>query len=477
MNLYNFVVALLFIVNTFQLSAQKTVITIGNTSKTVENTDACKPKNWNNSAKNGCACCIAAEKHTSNKNAENIIQDCKQKKLCTDTSLQEIAKDQNSQNNNDLVNKIYSESIVIKHVDFDPALLTSSGGFTETSLVQFLVKAYQENKLPHADFNNPNCLMAKDLAKTAGATGINLLQLFKVQNTCTGNTYIIKQMGIGSAETANIERIEHVPGMNQLIAPNTRPGYPGIAFPLAYLEYGSKSNKVRLGPLSIPTPIKRNVSNYLAIMPAAGGRPLGDFILQFNADQSAQNELLIKQAYETIGQQLALFYALFMEPGTPGTLRPSIIHGDLHSFNIFYDSEKRQVTFIDIETMAASITKRRDLNIDFTKLLYVPIAGIVKTEKGLGYGMVHNVDKKKWIDISIGQFVRGYVSTYPDNLKRAIFQSLYNILKNASNKTISVGLAGIFINPIEVHSLIKNYVKPLFETLARQWGFTDFKAD
>lgn len=427
-------------------NGQQTVITIDNTVREVSGTESCATNNWNNKEQDACNCCIGEQKNSTNADGQTIIEECKEQKYCTDALIDNLKKAKQVKTVTELVDKIYEEDVVIKLANYDiTKLLTTQGKFTEASLKTFLTQAFQKNKLSGKDFSNPACLLVKDIASSGGG---NTLQLFLVSSTCSGKKsfYIIKQMAKGIVETKNTEIIRNAPGMKELIAPNSLDGYPLLALPLFYLSYNHNGTE-----------------NYLAIMPAASGVSFEKLLEQYNNDPSEENKMILEEAYESIGKQLALFYEKFMVPHAQGHLGLTVIHGDLRAANLFYDAQTKQAIFIDTETMAISIKKPRTMFVDFMRFVHFSIGRTAFT-----IGKMSN-DKKNLFDLALKSFVRGYLSAYPQNLRQQIFYELDKIFNTTTPSILSQ--INKDIKSTTMINFNKNYVKPIFQELAKEFGY------
>jgi len=450
--------------------AKETVITIDNTTKTVSKMSDCKKGKWNDSAKDACICCLSQQEEET-QNPDKAINECIREKHCTTDLIDRlVAQEEGVTTKQELVTKLYDKTVAIKQVNFDYSSLTKEGKFSEEALARFLEYAYKTNKLSDPHFARTNCLKVRDLSKSAGATGVNTLQLFLVTSECQPEkaVYIIKQMGKGAMETKRLEVIYNTPHMKELIAPHHLPGFPIVALPSAYLSYSAHAR-----PKFLKDPLGhfKDATNYLAIMPAAQGIPLGDIVLQYHKNPSKENEEIIRKAYDDIGIQLANFYKRFMPPHQQNDLIKTVIHGDLHPFNLFYDLKTGQVTFIDAESMEKAIKKPQPIYLDLMNLLYVPLTGLTTTEVGESWsGMLPNINKKKWVELSFISFIRGFLSTYPPNVRAHIFTELSAMLTGVVTK-IPFSLEHIFLRPALTLKLIKKYVEPALKAFAKEMQY------
>jgi hypothetical protein len=306
---------------------------------------------------------------------------------------------------------------MVQSISLDPSLLQADGKFTENSLPKFLAQAFNEKKLTDKSFSKQACLKAKSLGDQYGD---NTLQLFLVTSTCdTGpaSMYIVKESRNGVEEAANVQKIENVPGIRDIIAPKVQPGLPTIALPLAYITYPDK-----------------NTLHYIAVMPSAKGKTLGDIIATFNSEPSDYNKERVKRAFHILGSTIANFHKKFSVPTKGKLLGNTIAHGDFHPFNLFFDEIGGHFTFIDNETMEKAIQKRVSPSVDIGKLFFMPesLNGPYQLFRIFG-----SIDLPTWITIAVQSFVTGYANAYKNSQQNQV----YNELKNMFNQHFDMPVA------------------------------------
>lgn len=77
----------------------------------------------------------------------------------------------------------------------------------------------------------------------------------------------------------------------------------------------------------------------------------------------------LSYAFENIGYAIANFHLKHGVFDEQDNSFNSIVHGDLHTSNVFYDLWSNQTTFIDYETMAGFCNKKANISIDLSRLL------------------------------------------------------------------------------------------------------------
>jgi hypothetical protein len=416
---------------------QSTVVYIHNMVKAVTNDADCNPAEWS-TPEDACSCCLMRNKNKrgNKKSPDAIIEQCtKTNKQCTPQTIANIKKQYGlpaTASSQDLFNKL-EDDIVIKNMEINKSLLGPNGAFTENSLPKFLAQAYTEKKLKNADFSKEACLKAKNLG-TQG--GYNTLQLFLITSTChaaSASMYIIKEARNGIDEAIKLKKIAEYPKMKELIAPNVVPGLPSIALPLAYFSY----------------PDTKAV-HYLAAMPAAKGKDLSSYIIQFRDNQSAQNKELLNRAFTILGKETANFYKRFGN---------KVVHGDFHTFNIFFDPITGHSTWIDAETMANSFDKPTGPAKDIVKLFYMPFC--INSTFQQFRDLIKGIDLKTWFDISIKNFVIGYKDTFKAQEQKKVIQDLKKMFLDPFTIT------WVDFDQQQLSNIQKKYIIPIFDELLR----------
>lgn len=319
----------------------------------------------------------------------------------------------------------------ITAIQVDNSWMEPDGNLTEESVPNFLERAYTEKKLKDSAFSSASCLKAKNIRSQGGR---QTLQLFKVTSTCNPleSIYIIKEPASGTGEANNLMAIEAYPGMKELISPKKVEGLPSIALPIAYLSYVSG---------------RRN--HIIEIMPAAPGKVFADFIKDFRDNPTPAKEEQLQKAYRTLGRETSEFYKRFKSPDT-NKIAKTILHGDLHIFNLFYDGD--HFTFIDAESIAHYLNNPRSPIKDIIELFFVPFdpnyPDFTSTIQGINF--------KTWINIALRNFIIGFLEPFPLSDHKQVLQEL----KQMFNGDIGWG-----VDPKTLKTLRDQEINPIFDEL------------
>lgn len=327
------------------------------------------------------------------------------------------------------------ETDIAPKIMFDKSLLTSEGNLTEESLPKFLAEAYREKKLKDDAFSKEACLKAKNIA-TEG--GLQTLQLFLVTSTChpkEASMYIIKEPSSGKIEAINLKEIEKFPGMKELIAPNVVKGLPSIALPFANFSYANGK------------------THYIAAMPAAKGKILANFITEFRVNQSPQNRERMSRAYRILGREISAFHKRFMKPVEGRILGNTVVHGDFHIFNIFYDEISGHFTLIDNESMAYSLHDLANPSVDLKQLFFVPFTLNFPKFRDV----IKGIDVKTWCSIALKDFLLGYLEPYKPTEHKQLLEEIKPMFDSFSDWAQ--------FDPQELKILKEQGIKPVFDEL------------
>jgi len=345
----------------------------------------------------------------------------------------------------------------IQKMTFDTSLLEPDGTFTEQSLPKFLAKAYDEKKLINEDFSKEACLKAKKL-QAEGST--NTLQLFLVTATCRptqASMYIIKEAKDGHYEATRLKEIEKYPGVKELLAPGMPPkGLPSVALPVASFSYAGPNGKSL---------------HYISAMPTAKGKVLCQLVSEYRDNQSLQNAERIKRAYKILGNEMANFHKRFMQPVPGAAIGKTMIHGDFHCFNVFYDEIGGHFTLIDNETMGTSLKNKLTPADDILKPFFGLFSIVEPSERR---DIIKGIDLKKWHDLAFKSFIEGYLDTYALTEQKQALQDLkimFNsdeIYENYSGNTDFPSIGWLNIPSPERNELRTKYINPVFEEIQKE---------
>lgn len=288
-------------------------------------------------------------------------------------------------------------------------------GLTEKTLIDWFSNRLPQTKLGEYFFPLPDeyyrqdCAQVKESSEAAGTFTQKLFFLF-VNKACvnegTGKrlVMIIKEVKQGAVEIQNLRRIydvyqefNNINGESALISPA-----------LNFFQYTGNDGLVR----------------YFTLIKAARGKSLSEYL-------SSGNMTEITDAFFQSGRALSKFHQRFLDwstepqPESVGKFTDfykTIIHGDAHLQNIFYNKETSKTYLIDVETMAYSLDNKYSITIDLERIYNLPI---------YVWGIFDGCSKKqKNIECtSVGQayaaFFAGYVQAFPYDKQ----VTLYNFIK------------------------------------------------
>jgi hypothetical protein len=429
-----------------QAQQSPTVINIHEVIRPLSQQEDCNPSQWDN-RKDACQCCLlfAADKANPDQSPDTLIDNCINSQHCNTDIIAGLKKDQKlstSATNKEFLDKLTQSGLVIKRMNVDNSFFGSNGALTETSLPRFLAQAFDEKKLINPDFSKQACLKAKNLG-TQG--GYNTLQLFLVTSTChakEASMYIIKEARHGIDEATKLATVAEFDQLKDIIAPKVKPGLPTIALPLAYFSY----------PYT-------NTIHYLAAMPAAKGKDLATLINKFRQDQSPQNRELLNRAFIILGKETANFHKRFMIPQSGKKLGNTIVHGDFHVFNLFFDEIGGHFTFIDNETIAKTLKDRANPSVDIIKLFFMPFS--INTDYQQFRDLIAGISLEVWFDIALKNFVIGYKDAFEKQDQARVLGELKKIFNDP------IAIQWVDFNDMQLKDLRDKYINPTFDALMK----------
>jgi hypothetical protein len=441
------ILGFLFHIHMSMTVEQPEVINIHTVVKSITHETDCNTSEWKNDKEDACACCLLFTHSRSNgkKSADTIIQHCtKTTQQCNDSiiaSFKEQLKIKNG-SSQELINKLARDGLVVKKMDVDTSFFNQDGILTETSLPKFLSQAFTEKKLTNNDFSKEACLKAKNLG-TQG--GYNTLQLFLVTSTChakEASMYIVKEARHGLDEAVSLATIAAFPKMKDLIAPKITPGLPTLSLPIAYFSYP-----------------KNNAIHYIATMPAAKGKDLATLTNNFRQDQTPQNKEKLNRAFAILGKETANFHKRFMKAEKGKKLSNTVVHGDFHVFNLFFDEIGGHFTFIDNETIAQSLKNPVSPSVDLVKLFFMPFS--TNTDYQQFRDLIAGIDLQTWFDIALKNFVTGYKDAYPAKDQKQVLQELQKMF------TSDFKIQWVDFYDVQMKELRDKYIDPIFNELLK----------
>jgi len=287
-------------------------------------------------------------------------------------------------------------------VNLTEELLDDKEHFKDSqALIVFLEQTASEGKISE---NFKFIKYACELSEELRISGFWSAQLFLV--ICeNGSQYVIKEIKQYDRikdEINNLQTASKDSRMQKFIYPNETNNLQFI-FPLSYLSCFSK-----------------NQEHNLVIMPKAQGKSLLKKMLKFGMSSDASNKIIafIGAAHFDLGWTMAKFYK------DQGTLDSTVVHGDLHNGNIFYDPKFRLIILIDNELVNVALRKPCDISIDLGTLFVASPFFISFTFKDF----FEKINLERWYTIVLTSFMFGFMSTYEQPERLDVFIKLKDLL-------------------------------------------------
>lgn len=323
----------------------------------------------------------------------------------------------------------------IKQVEADPSLYPN-GLMTEATLPKFFELAFKDNLAQYPQFASANCMSAQNIKQEGG---YNTIQLFALTSTCTGSRqiYIIKEPANGLHESSQLFTLSNYPGLKELIDNKPDSGLPTVTLPVAYLSYAGPAKQ-----------------HYLLVMYRALGSSFCNVITDFKTKDIKPD---IPRIYRRLGLEIANFQKRFTKDKDV-LIGKTLRHGDLKCLNIFYDQETNHFSLIDNESMRMSIDNPVLPQEDNFRLLFGNL--IASEDYYMKNILLQGIDLAKWYDLTIKNFVDGYLETFPEEKRGQAFIELANMLNPASTPDFATTE---FMN-------IKHLINPIFDQLRQKYS-------
>ncbi|MBY0109557.1 MAG: hypothetical protein K2X90_00375 [Candidatus Babeliaceae bacterium] len=379
----------------------------------VSDSDACILSAWDNQIEPACACCMVQEsdKITDTKiSGQKIIHICLNKKECTEDAILSLRSSEgySDKPDDDFVAAVYDKYKIIKRVHVSPQE-TYRGKFFEEGLRSFLARAYRTGKIVDSAFEHVEELEIRNLhpmGKKSEEGGMATKQLFLVKNLRTGYEYIIKDLAKGKHEAFNVALAARYNPLKKYSAPANVPDFPVLALPVATLEYYRWRRK-----------------HIITITPKASGSDLYSYMNAYKDNPSDSNKMRLQKAYIASAKTLANFHKAFMKnpqrrSDSSSLLGLTLVHGDLHPKNIFYDDVSDRVYWIDLDRLGKSILRPVSPAIDLGYILLFPFFGFpwnlifetnIRTKK---------IDIPQWFNDFYKPFIRAYITAFGSETAR-----------------------------------------------------------
>lgn len=434
-----------------KVKTAKTVVIIGEVVKEFDEQTPCDFQYWASKLENSCKCCLikkAPEILAQTKTAQEAIDECiAQEKHCNlaiiETLLKQerIADPSRQEALKKLIILLYNHSTVVKEAQSNNITFDAQGNFIESAIPNFLAQAFKDGVLSNPDFKNASCISAQDIISEKG---FQTRQLFMVSSTCSGkkSEYVLKEIASGTAEILRLTQSVLIPELTPYVYPNHVSGYPLFIMPTAYISYRYN-----------------NKDHYLALMPKSEGIKISSLVELYKRKQISKEK--IEKIFYEIGHALAKFHNKFMDEyknkAKPGTvLTPTIVHGDAHQANIFYDEKTNTVILIDNERIITYLptTPAWELRYLFftTFELFTPTT--IKKDQPFF---------NDWIYLTMKSFMKGYMSIYPKHQwKQIINEVLTDLQENKQRYEKYEEPMNRVFNELKKEAEIKPQVKPVF---------------
>lgn len=339
-----------------------------------------------------------------------------------------------------LIRSIYNKNVVIKEVVVPETLIDEQGLLTEEGAEFLLVSASRDKKISESELPDFSSLsFDKSTIQKVG----RVLQVFVITSeNPDDDSFVFKSLQnrpwVG-AESHRLIKASNFEPFQPIIYPNKVANMPQLIFPFSYLSYRHQDERHEMG-----------------LMHKAPGQSLTSVMKRLtDKPDNANVRRLVSQSYFDVGVAMASFYEAFKAPNSNYSEGlKSIIIDDLHVGNVFYDFVTRQVIIIDNERLANSIGRITDISRDLGYLL-IQSVDMVKWVK-----TTPNFPFKDWFELSITNFVKGFLSIYPKEKKQDIYEILEHGLMTYKDSLTDT----IWWEDPKTHQ----YLAPIFDSL-RVW--------
>lgn len=397
------------------LCVQKVLVNIDRIVRELDNT-TCDVREWAGKLSNSCKCCLFKKvpqigTGPGQKTAEEVVNNCISEDFCReDLDLVKFLKE--SADLKTALYQLYNTSVVIKKIEKEGISFDSKGDLTEQGVKTFLEKAYREGKLPYEDFKSVACTKVQDIF--AQKKGFQTAQLFLITSNCDSkpSSYILKEMKQKYSEVKNLAKFFEFKKLDDLIWPNHIKNYPSLAIPFAFFQYND---------------------HYLSLAPTASGRELDSFILDYFLSPTQENRKRVEQAYFDIGYALSKFHQRFRK-NQNDILGLTIVHGDLHHKNIFYDAATHQVILIDNEDIPFSFENLQSPIEDIAFLILSPGWSDILIPQEIR----SKVKPTSLIELIAVPALKGYISAYQKKDWSVLFNRLVEGIKENKHRGINM---------------------------------------
>ncbi len=302
---------------------------------------------------------------------------------------------------------LVNNTVTIEGVQFD-----KKGNFlNEAAVALFLENAYKEGKLPLSAFKSASCFKVTDYAQ---AKGLQTRQLFIIESKCDAQLarYILKDLAVHYQGARHLAHFYTIKEFEALIGPHMPP-YPSLIIPVVFLKYGQ---------------------HYMGLMPYASGRSLATFMEDYVKMNTPEAKKRVIKAYREVGKTLSIFHQLFMPNKGENGLEKTVIQGDFHHLNIFYDPSTKHVSFIDNEHMVPCLKHLKNPLKDIESLLSsVCFPHLIPRD------IQETINIQKWLELMLPSFLLAYVKHYPSSQQEKVLHEIEKRLSEGKYKNVYKG--------------------------------------
>lgn len=424
----------LFTLSSHALEQQRWAI-IGNKAIQFSPTLSCTLKFGFFKNENTCLCCVGKNYIGKKLPATVALSTCLKTRYCDKKSISsafKIAPEQlqslNTAQEQAITNRVNSALnlvtlIDVKKIPFQvtPIQVKKTLVLEENS-VRDIIKFIAANNLIQLSPESlqQNCLKVDKLSE---GKGYNTGQLFsiKLNEACKNKQatkgqdswkqiYILKEVARGMTEILNLQKLKKQPKIAYMMRGNVPPSLPIVTKDLLNFKMQISS--------------KRTV--YFSLLESASGKPLSNWIKSYgeilkkgNPEEIERVEMQMKTMFYNIGYKMSKMHQLLKVEDTKkhvyrNLLKDTIIHGDFHGNNVFYDPSTQKVYLIDNESMAFSfktpLSGVHDLSYLYAITTFRTVAYMIgdQFKTNLSYG----IPDDRWHQLWRKLFV-GYIVAYP----------------------------------------------------------------
>ncbi len=271
---------------------------------------------------------------------------------------------------------------------------------------------------------------------------------------------IIKPLKNGPLEAMNLDAVRSAEKLKNI---NKKPCIH-IAFHDHIFTYNELSEIIKNNK-------KRKQSKYFVLLHPASGQSLKNLIQKGNKNT-------LRKAFSTLGQQIGALHfdhmdlsTLVNDLGNNNDLldlyKTTVIHGDAHWANIFYDLDSDLITLIDNETFSYALNKPISIARDLYCILLMPL---------IEWKIIEKTDGKKqsYLLECYCIFITGYISAYPSENTPALYEYIYSFLETPVKLSLARLTGGITSAPYSLTSKESNFLEQVRSSIVIPIKAQDF---